>query len=171
MSSWLLLAGFETSRRAAAAVSGLRDAGHIVNEGYGPRSSEELSIAIGPSPSRIRTSMFIAALIGAVIGFGTQYWSAVFDYPINSGGRPLASWPAFMLVAFELCVLFAALAGFAAFFIEARLTQLHSPLFEFDEIQRASQDRSILEIETNRPAEARQLLERAGAISIEERPI
>lgn len=171
MSASTLLASFAFSRRAATAVAELRDARHIVKEAYCPLSSEELRAAIGQRPSRIRQVMFLAAVIGAVTGFGMQYWSAVFDYPINSGGRPLASWPAFLLVTFELSVLFAALAGFTAFFVEARLTQLNAPLFEFDEIRRASQDKTVLEIETMHPAEARQMLEHAGAISIQERSV
>lgn len=171
MSTSTLLASFDSHRRAATAVSELRGAGHAVKEGYGPFSSEGLTAVVGERPSRIRQAMFFAAVIGAVTGLGMQYWSAVFDYPINSGGRPLASWPAFLLVAFELSVLFAALAGFTMFLVEGRLTQVHVRLFEFDEIRRASYDRTVLEIETPRQSEARQLLKRAGANSIEERPL
>ncbi len=169
MSALVLIAGFDTPQRAAAAVTQMRRAGHSVREGYGPLSSEELSDAVGRRPSRIRIFMFFAAIVGVLGGLAMQYWSAVHDYPINSGGRPLASWPAFIPVAFELGVLLAALGGFVALLSEAQLTRLHAPVFELD-ISRASQDRFFLEIETAQPTDARQLLERIGADTIEELP-
>lgn len=169
MSTCVLLAAFESPESAAIAVTRLRHAGHDVREAYGPLPSEDLSHAVGEHRSSIRSIMFVAAVVGVITGLAMQYWSAVFDYPINSGGRPLASWAAFVPVAFELGILFAALSGFVAFLVEARLTRLHAPVFTFDGFERASQDRCFLEIATKRADEARALLEGHGATAILER--
>lgn len=170
MSTCVLLAAFETPERATAAVARLHHAGHHVREAYGPLPSEKMSHAVGLHRSSIRSIMFIAGVIGVITGLAMQYWSAVIDYPINSGGRPLASWPAFVPVAFEIGILFAALAGFVAFLVEARLTRIHAPIFTFDGFERASHDRFFLQVETNRAAEACTLLEQLGATAILEGP-
>lgn len=169
MSACVLLAAFDTPERAAAAVEPLRRAGHTVREAYAPMPSEELTQAIGHRENWIRPIMFVAALAGITGGLGMTFWSSVFDYPINSGGRPLASWPAFVPIAFEIGILSAALIGFVAFLFRARLTQLHAPIFSFDGFERASRDRSFLEIETPRPSGALLLLEHYGATAVTER--
>jgi hypothetical protein len=166
MSASPLLASFSTPERAANAVSRLRKSGHQVSEAYAPMPAEDLAAAIGTHPSRIRRIMFIAASAGVVVGIALQWYSAVIAYPINVGGRPLASWPAFVPVAFELGVLFAALAGFAAFLVEARLTRVHARQFSFDGFERASQDRYLIEIRTEDEPDARRLLEQIGAVAI-----
>ena len=57
-----------------------------------------------------------------------EFWSAVYAYPIDSGGRPLNSWPIFLLVPFEVGVLAAAVAGFAALLVLCGLPRLHHPV-------------------------------------------
>ena len=54
----------------------------------------------------------------ALVAYGTEYHSAVFSYPYNSGGRPFDAWPTFMLVPFATGILVAAIAGFITFLIE-----------------------------------------------------
>ena len=44
-------------------------------------------------------------------GYGLQYWASVIEYPMNIGGRPFHSWPAFIVPTFETTILFAALAA------------------------------------------------------------
>ena len=88
--------------------------------------------------------MLFAAIGVAAFAYGLEYWSAVFAYPIDSGGRPLHSWPVFLLVPFEVGVLAAGLAGFVALLVLCGLPRLHHPLFEGDAIKRASDDRYLL---------------------------
>lgn len=168
MTSRLLYAAFERPHRAAAAVWRLRADGHAVLDAFAPSPDEALLQATRPPPSRVRAVMLIAGVAGAAFGLGMQVWSAVADYPVNSGGRPPASWPAFIPVAFELGVLFAAIAGFVAFLIEARLTRLNAPELALEDIERASRDRTLILIETERMDEARKLLSSAGAVAISE---
>ena len=86
-------------------------------------------------------------------GVRHRIYSAVIDYPYNSGGRPLDAWPAFMLVPFATGILVAAICGFITFLLGAGLPRLHHPLFVVEGFERASQDRFILALA--RPGERR----------------
>ncbi len=92
-------------------------------------------------------------------------------YPFNSGGRPLFSWPVFLLVPFEVGVFAAALAGLIAFFVHCGLPRLHHPAFGVGGVERASQDRFFLDLRSpqrRRSAHLQDLLCEAGAVSISE---
>jgi hypothetical protein len=71
------------------------------------------------------------------------------NYPLNVGGRPIVAPTAFMLITFELLVLFAVLFGIGAMFILNRLPRLHHPLFDTDRFDTASLDRFFLVIFSN----------------------
>jgi hypothetical protein len=71
----------------------------------------------------------LAAVSGIFIGFGMQWYSAVIDLPLNIGGRPLNSWPAFIPVTFILMILFSAISVFIYFFIRLHLPWPSHPLF------------------------------------------
>ena len=93
-------------------------------------------------------------------------------YPFNAGGRPLNSWPTFMLVPFATGILGASIAGFIRFLLETGLPRLHFPVFAVEGIERASQDRFFLAIaapptDEERRAAAEQLRS-AGAIEVHE---
>src|SRR5262249_30038780 len=83
-------------------------------------------------------------IVMAALAFGTEYYSAVWAYPYNSGGRPFDAWPAFMLVPFATGILVAAIAGFVTFLIECGLPRLHHPVFAVEGFERVSQDRFVL---------------------------
>ena len=108
----------------------------------------------------------------AALAYAIQYYSAVIAYPINSGGRPLNSWPVFLLVPFEVGILAAAVAGFAFLLWRTGLPRLHHPVFALPNIERASQDRFFLLVERPGSDEDGQRLRRtlaeAGALSVGE---
>jgi hypothetical protein len=101
-----------------------------------------------------------------------QYWAAAIDYPLNIGGRPLNSWPAFTVSSFEVTLLFAIAGGFVAFLAAGRLPLLYHPVFAAADFARASQDRFFLSIEAHDAhfdrAAVRAILERHGAAAIDE---
>ena len=96
------------------------------------------------------------ALLGGITGgagiYGLQWYSAVIDYPINSGGRPLNSWPVFVLPTFELTVLGAAIAAFVAMLVLNGLPRLHHPIFNAPEFDLASRNRFFVAIRASDPA-------------------
>jgi hypothetical protein len=88
--------------------------------------------------------MFLAAVCGAVFGYAIQWYSAVIDYPILSGGRPFNAWQVFLIVPYEAAILFAAGSGFVAWLWLCRLPKLHHPLFDLRVVERATSDRYLL---------------------------
>jgi hypothetical protein len=77
-------------------------------------------------------------------GYLLQWYSAVIDYPINSGGRPLHAWPAFIPPTFELTVLGGALAAFFGCFVLNGLPRLYHPVFNAKDFDLASRNRFFL---------------------------
>jgi hypothetical protein len=147
----LLLAEFADSRRFVEAARRARSADYMLVDAYTPFPVEGVHDLLAHRRSRIRVAMFIGGIATAAGAYGLEYYSAVVNYPYNSGGRPLDAWPAFMLVPFATGILVAAIAGFTAFLLECGLPRLHYPLFAVEGFERASQDRFVLAIE--RPAD------------------
>jgi hypothetical protein len=85
--------------------------------------------------------MLAAALIGGGFGYLLQYWCNAVSYPIDVGGRPLHSAPAFIPITFESAVLASSLAGFFTMVAFAGLPRLHHPLSQIPGFERASIDR------------------------------
>ena len=123
-------------------------------------------------PSKIRLVMLIASIAMAAFAYGLQWYSAVVNYPLDVGGRPLNSWPVFMLVPFEVGVLAAVIAGLIAFLANCGLPALHHPVFDIVGFERASQDRFFLLVAAGHADEQgntlRHALEQAGAFSVSE---
>lgn len=161
-----VVAEFDSARALVAAVRTLRAEGHTALETFSPFSLADEVPPPAKERGMIRPVMLIAGGIGALLGLYLQYWTAVVDYPLNSGGRPLFSWPVFLLVIFELTILFAALAGFAAFVITGGLTRLHNRIFAVPGFRRASSDRFFLAIYSGDARHLRERLEDMGAVKV-----
>jgi heme A synthase len=170
--SAILLAEFAEGRGMIAAARGAALRQLRVLDAFTPFPVEELGALLPSRPSHIRLVMLLGGLAVAALAYGTEFYTAAIDYPYNSGGRPLHSWPAFMLVPFALGILGATVSGLAAFLVECGLPRLHHPVFEIDSFERASQDRFLLALA--RPAEGDETrrtidwLHQAGALSIRE---
>ena len=113
---------------------------------------------------RVPRVAFAGGAVGAAGAYLLQWYTAVIDYPIDAGGRPLHSWPAFIPMTFELAVLGAALAAFFGFLALNGLPRLRHPVFDAPDFDLASRDRFFLCIrEADDPAEAARRLLEAGA--------
>jgi hypothetical protein len=146
-----LLVEFSSADALLDAVRKAREQGYRQIEAYTPFSVEGLTQALHLPPSRVPVITLIGGIIGGAGAFFMQWYSAVIDYPINSGGRPLNSWPAFIPATFELAILGAALAAFGGMLVLNGLPQLRHPLFEIDEFHLASRNRFFLCIRANDP--------------------
>ena len=140
----LLLAEFDNSRRLLEAARLARGENYRLIEAFSPCPVEGLYELLEHRRSHIRLAMFIGGMATAAIAYGAEYYSAVIDYPYNSGGRPFDAWPTFVLFPFATGILVAALTGFAAFLIECGLPRLHDRLFALEGFDRASQDRFFI---------------------------
>jgi hypothetical protein len=134
------LAQFASVPALLAAVKQLRMDGYTRLEAYTPFAVDGLAEALGASRNRIPLLMLCGGLMGGLGTLALQYYAAVVDYPIDVGGRPDASWPAFMPAALEMTILFAALAGIIGMLVGNGLPRLNHPLFGSERFEAASRD-------------------------------
>lgn len=137
---------FESPETLVAAARDLKAEGVDDLDAHTPWRIEALDDALDLPPPDIRRVMLIAGIIGAFAIFALQTWSAVWDYPINAGGRPRFSWPAFGFATFEVGIFAAAISGFVMMLRGCRLPRLHDPFFISAETAGASDDRLYLSI-------------------------
>jgi len=121
----------------------LADDRRIVGE-WLPYAAE--SLGDGAGQRGVRGAVIVLGLLGALALFALTVWSAVWAYPFNAGGRPLFSWPAFLLAPVEFGALAGAAGGMVMLFRNAGLTKLHHHAFDIDEMLRASQGAFVLAI-------------------------
>ena len=110
--------------------------------------------------------MLGGAILGGLVGYGLQYWASTIAYPFNIGGRPLHSWPSFLVPTFETTILFSALAAVFGMLALNGLPMPYHPVFNDKRFVMASRDRFFLCIESADPkfdlAQTRRFLESLG---------
>jgi len=172
MSSPSLLACFDSSVQLLAATRALRERGFQALDALTPYPVEGLPQALGLSRSRLPILAFAGAVAGAGAIVALQYYSVLIDYPINVGGRPLGSWPAFLIPGFECAILGAALVAFFGMLAGNGLPRYHHPVFDAESFTLATGDRFYLVVDADDPhydrASVRRVLRRFKATSVEE---
>lgn len=168
-----LLAEFSGARELKRAASVARRQSLRILDAFTPHHVEGLTELLDVRPSHIRVVMFIAGVAVAALAYGAgEYYTAVVNYPYNSGGRPLNAWPAFMLVPFATGILGASVAGLATFLFETGLPRLHHRLFGVPGFELASQDRFWLMLmmpeDVSGKQQALDVLRETGALSVRE---
>lgn len=139
-----LLAEFPTADSLCAAARHVRARGYTKVEAYTPFAVEGLDEILGMENDRIAPAALVGGILGGAGTYFLQWYAAVVDYPVNYGGRPLHSWPAFIPATFEITILGAALAAVAAMFLMNGLPRLYHPLFEVEEFELATRNRFFL---------------------------
>ncbi len=117
----LLIAEFRNEYDLVDSVKAVRAADIDVIDAYTPYAVHGLDKAMDLKPSRLTQICFTFAFIGLLVGVLGQYWVSAVNWPINIGGRPWNSLPAFMPVAFEVIILFAGLGTVFSFFAWRRV--------------------------------------------------
>ena len=146
-----MLGEFKEADALAAAARRTYEAGYRHVETYSPFPVEGVAESLGFTHTRLPWIVLIGGLVGCLGGYGLQYWVSVINYPINVGGRPHHSWPAFLPVTFEMTVLVAALSAILGMFALNGLPRPHHPLFGVKGFDRATQDRFFLSIRATDP--------------------
>lgn len=149
--SFGVLAEFKDSDHLLKAIHGCKDAGYRRMEAYTPLPVHEVWEALGHK-SHLPKLVLAGGITGAVVGFGMQYYASVVHYPLNVGGRPFNSWPSFIIITFEMTILFAALTAVFGMLLLNGLPRPHHPVFDVEEFELASRDRFFLLIPWYDPA-------------------
>ncbi len=167
MNGDLLIGTFATDHDLVAAARAATARGLPVVDAYTPYPVHGLDEAMGLKPSRLGVFCFACGVVGVVLAMALQHWTMSIDWPINVGGRPFNSWPAFVPVAFELLVLF---AGFGVVFAFLGVSRLFPGKRADIVVPQVSNDQFVLVIEaTGEAADADAvfaLLREHGAIAV-----
>jgi hypothetical protein len=151
-----VMGSFTDHEELIHAIEGVKSEGYTKIDAYMPYPIEEVWEAIGHHKSPVPLIVLIGGIIGGLSGFFLQYWVSAIEYPINVGGRPYNSWPAFIPVTFECTILGAVLAAVAGVFIVNGLPEPYHPVFNVKSFALASRDRYFLCIEATDPKFDRQ---------------
>jgi hypothetical protein len=169
-----VMAEFENPTALVLAAHRAHEAGYRKMDGYTPFPVEGLSEAIGFKKDRVALVVLIGGILGGLSGYLMQYWISVISYPVNVGGKPLHSWPAFIVVTFEMTVLFAGLAGVFGMLALNGLPMPYHPVFNVPRFAFATRDRFFLCIEATDPqfdrVETSRFLESLGGNEVAEVP-
>jgi hypothetical protein len=141
------LAEFETPTELVEASEKVYAEGYRKLDTYTPFPIEAATEAIGFHTTRLPLIVLIGGLTGTITAFGMQYWISAIDYPINVGGRPFNSWPAFIVVCFELTVLFSAFSAVIAMLALNGLPMPYHPVFNVPRFKAASDNGFFLLVE------------------------
>lgn len=146
-----VIAEFATPEAMLSAARRLREAGFRRFDAYTPYPIEEFDALTGERDRWLPVFVLAVTVAGLLAGYSMQYWAAAVDYPLNIGGRPLNSWPAFAPIAFEIMVVWGVAGAFIGFFLFSRLPRLNHPVDFAPDFDRASRDRFFLCAEASDP--------------------
>jgi Protein of unknown function (DUF3341) len=168
-----LLAEFNTPTELVRATEEARSAGFRRMECYTPYPVEEAATALHFHKNRVPLLCLLGGVLGLTTAYGMQTWINVWAYPLNIGGRPLFSWPAFIIPAYEWTILFAGLSAAFGMFALNGLPQLYHPLFNATNFRNgATTDKFFLCLEAVDPkfslTETRAFLESFAPVSVVE---
>jgi hypothetical protein len=144
-----LLAEFDSAEKLVRAARQSRDAGYVRLDALAPFAVPGLDEALRLPRNRVPLIFLLGGIFGGLDGFLMQVYAAIYSYPINVGGRPLYSWPAFIPITFELTILGAGLAGAFGMLALNGFPHPYHPLFNSPQFDLASQTRFFLCIESN----------------------
>ena len=151
-----LMAEFDNPDALLSAAQRAYRQGYRQLDAYSPFPIEGLADAIGFHRSGLPLVVLIGGLLGGLGGYLMQYYLSVIAYPLNVGGRPLHSAPAFIPVSFELTILIAALAAVLGLLALNGLPMPYHPVFNVARFDQASRNLFFLCIEASDPQFDRQ---------------
>jgi Protein of unknown function (DUF3341) len=167
-----LAAEFTTVEGIMAAAEKAKKTGYKRMESYTPFPVEGLDEAVGHEPTKLGWVVLWMGITGFFTGFGMQWFANTQFYPLNIGGKPLHSWPNWVVITFECTIIFSAFT--AGLFMLARngLPRPYHSIFNTPGFERASRDRFFLCIEAGDDKfdleKTRQFMETLGAERVSE---
>ncbi len=120
---------FDQFDRFLAAIRELRAFGLDNIRVASPVPHHEIDEALGRRESTVRVFALVGGIVGAIFGLGLTINTSI-GYPLITGGKPIVSMPAFIVIAFELTILFGAIGTLLGLLVNARFPRLHiAPAF------------------------------------------
>jgi len=169
---WGLLARYENPAELLHACEQVRDANYEKWDANTPFPVHGLDDAMGLKRTPLPWFVLGGGLTGATFGLGFMLWVSVSEYPLNIGGKPLDSVPAFIPVTFELTVLFSCITCFLTLWGLCGLPKLYHPAFKSKAFDAVTDDKFFIMIEAEDKnfdlEKTRELLKKTGANLIEE---
>jgi hypothetical protein len=149
--NWGLLARYESPAEIFHACEKVRDAGYSKWDACTPFPVHGLEHAMGLKASILPFFVFLAGTTGGVSAMAFMLWTSAMDYPLNIGGKPTWSVPAFIPITFEFTVLLSCVTCFFALWFLCRLPQLFHPAFKSKAFDKVTDDKFFIMIESQDP--------------------
>ena len=154
-----VMAEFDNPTKLVSAAREARARGYRKMDAYTPFPIEELTEALHLPKSKLPIIVLIGGILGGLTGYLMQYYVTVIYFPINIAGRPLHSWPMYIVITFELTILFAALSAVFGLLALCGLPMPYHPTFNVPRFALASRNRFFLCIEARDPLFDRKVTE------------
>jgi len=169
-----MMAEFDTPVALVEAAKRTYQAGYKRIDAYTPFPVEGLAEEIGFHRDEVPLVVLTGGIVGGLTGYLMQYWMSAVAYPLNIGGKPYHSWPAFIVITFEMTILFAGISAVFGMLALNGLPMPYHPVFNVPRFTRASRDRFFLVVFSSDvkydPAATRQFLESLDPRSVSEVP-
>jgi hypothetical protein len=169
-----VVAEFNDPQTLLDAAVAAREQGYTSIDAFSPFPIHGLAEAIGFHKSRLSLIVLVMGLLGGAGGFFMQWYANVVSYPLNIGGKPLNSWPAWIPITFECTILLAALGAVFGMLALNGLPMPYHPVFNVRRFDSASRDKFFLVIQARDPRfrleEARGFLQTLGPREVTDVP-
>jgi len=169
-----VMAEFKTPQELLHGIEKAKASGYTRMDAFTPYPIEKVVDALGFHHTKVPLITLIGALIGSSSVFGFITWASVVDYPLNVGGRPYFSWPAFIPAPFGGAVFVGGLSAAIGMIVLNGLPRLYHPVFNVPRFKAASKDGYFLCVEAADPkfqADAvRQVLQSAHPVEVNDVP-
>ena len=146
-----IMAEFNDPQSLLDAANAAREAGYKDLDAYSPFPIHGLSDAIGFAHTKLSAVILVMGVIGGISGFFMCWYANVITYPLNIGGKPYNSWPAWIPITFECTILLAAFGAVFGMLALNGLPMPYHPVFNVKRFENASRDRFFLVIQSRDP--------------------
>ena len=169
-----VVAEFNDPQTLLDAANATREEGYTATDAFSPFPIHGLAEAVGFHKSRLSLIVLTMGILGGAGGFFMCWYASVISYPLNIGGRPLNSWPAWIPITFECAILLAAFGAVFGMLALNGLPMPYHPMFNLRRFDSASRDKFFLVIQARDPKfrleEARRFLETLGPREVTDVP-
>lgn len=146
-----IMAEFASAQALVDAAKRTHEAGYQRIDAYSPFPIEGLAEEMGFHRNSVPLVVLIGGIVGGLTGYLMQYWISAVDYPLNIGGKPAHSWPAFIVITFEMTILFAGISAVLGMLALNGLPMPYHPVFNVPRFALASKDRFFLIVFSSDP--------------------